>query len=369
MIRYIVTITLLATCTNKIFETRTENVAIDAANCPPISSSYPIVTGDIVTTNLRNLVIDNGIVRLEYGAHSTGFRGGNIVENTERHADHILSGRHTDAPTVNAVLGCVSAACHSNGTHWHTAVYPWYGDGVTLSSARLDRDADRVVVENYSQDNVTLSYQWDAVRLDGIRSLGVCNRGVFPQCGPTERDVHGNAVRINGIVQSIKVANIYKTVSINRCDNGYYISLRFDPPLNWPEQGPRALRLGYITTSRSWRCDGTIVAKHPEIGGHVSLGVTDCIADVPASVTGHDGWPFIRYLVTAAPTLFNSLQYAPTQLGSPGAGDIVDSIGTDGRPKQWQAFIGVIEYFGNPIDEPLQQTLDTVNSAKEGVKL
>lgn len=338
------------------------------SSCPPVSTSRRVSTGDVLTEDLRGLTVDNGIIRIRYGAHAMDFRDtGVIFENTERGLDHVLAGRHTDHPSVTEAGGCLSAACHSGGTHWHDAVYPWYGDGSTYSSA-APPDADRVRVLEASEDAVELAYEWDELRLDRLRSPEYCVLGNYPECGPTSRDHEGSAVWIRGlndVVKSIKSIRLWKVVRVERCSPGYYVSMRSDPPLVWDEQGSRALRLGYVTTVSAWTCDGRVVVHHPNSGFHADLGVTDCIADMPDQTPGaHEDWPFMRFMRTYRPMRFLSLQYSPTQLGSPGAHDIWDVPGHDGRPVQWQAFIGAIEY-ASPDEslEPTQQAQELLDDA------
>lgn len=342
--------------------------------CPPVSSNRPLVTGDIVTDDLRALTVDNGIIRVRYGAHAMDFRDtGVLFENTERGLDHVLAGRHTDHPSVNEADGCVSAACHSGGTHWHDAVYTWYGDGSTYSSG-APADADRIRVLAASPDAIELSYEWDEVRLDRLRSPEYCLLGNYPECGPTSRDHEGQPIWIRGlndVVKSVKRVRLWKVIRVERCSPGYYVSMRSDPPLVWDEQGSRALRLGYVTTVSAWTCDGQTVVHHPNSGFHADLGVTDCIADVPDQSPGtHEDWPFIRFMRTSRPMRFLSLQYSPTQLGSPGAHDIWDVPGPDGRPVQWQAFIGAVEYTSpDESAEPTPQARALLGDVLENVRL
>jgi hypothetical protein len=171
--------------------------------------------------------------------------------------------------------------------------------------------------------------------------------GVYPECGPTDRDSVGAPVwksTSTDTVKSVKFVKVWKTVRVERCSPGYYVSLRSNPPLVWPEQGTRAARIGYVTTSVAWSCDATHVARHPQAGQHVQLGTGDCLADISQDQDGHDGWPFTRFMLLREPTALSSLQYAPTQLGSPGAAEMLDTPGPDGRPWPWQAFIGAAEY-------------------------
>ncbi len=74
--------------------------------CPPVRTSRPVVEGAVVTSDLRGLTVDNGLVRIRYGAHAMDFRDtGVTTENPERHADHVLAARHTDDPSVEG-RGC-----------------------------------------------------------------------------------------------------------------------------------------------------------------------------------------------------------------------------------------------------------------------
>lgn len=322
-------------------------------SCPPVVTSTPVQTGDVLSTNLRSFTVDNGFVRLNYGSRSLDFRnsglnefGGPMVQNTERHMDHFLEARHTDAPEVATTPGCLGA-CH-NGSHWHDVQYSWYGDGVQFASSGADADADRVHVLLAGQDAVELSYEWDDVRFDSLRSPGVCSLGAYPECGPTERDSNGEAIYPHnaGAPQSVKHAKVWKTVRIERCTPGYFLSMRSDPPLNHPEQGTRAVRLGYITSAVAWDCSNpSNTARHPlSPVAHYLFGLTDCVADIPQDQTGHDGWPFVRWMQTAHPWSMSSLQYSSGQLGSPGVAEMWDVVGADGRAEPWQAFIGATEY-------------------------
>lgn len=336
-----------------------------SGECPPVSTSRPITTGDVVTADLRGLTVDNGIVRIRYGAHGLDIRDTGVTnENTTRFMDHVLAGKHADDPSVNAADGCLASGCH-NGSHWHDAVLPWYGDGAKYVQDP-SHDADRVRVLHAGADAVELAYEWDRVRLDGLRSPGVCQLGRYPECGPNARDGEGAYIykRDGETLKSIKAVKLWKTVRVERCSPGYYVSLRSNPPLVWPEQGARGLRLGYVSTAVAWTCDGAVIARHPNAGFHADLGVTDCIADVPVQLTGHDSWPFIRFMRTRVPTKFTSLQYSAGQLGSPGTQDLWDSVGTDGRPAPWQAFIGAVEYVSSGIaSEPTAEAIRMVTEA------
>lgn len=332
--------------------------------CPPVTSSIPLSTGDVFTAKLRSITINNGIVRLRYGAHTMDFRDTGVTqENVDRHLDHVLAARHTDDLSV-AEQGCLGA-CH-DGTHWHDAVYPRYGDGTKFATAELSHDADRMHVLWASDEAIELAYEWDNVRLDGLRSARSCQLGTYPECGPTMKDADGNPVyyRDGETIKSVRSVRLWKTVRVERCTPGYYAALRSDPPLIWPEQGSRAMRLGYITSTVVWNCDRSLVVRHPNVGGHTSLGVSNCIADIPVQLPGHEGWPFARFMLTPRPVAFNSLQYSTLQLGSPGTESLWDSVGDDGRPRQWQVFIGAIEYTHNNLaSEPSPFVRDLVNGA------
>lgn len=367
MIRSVVLAVLLGGCLAVDSDSVTPLVS---SECPPVQTSRPVVTGEVVTTDLRGLAVDNGIVRIRYGAHGMDFRDAGVTnENTARFMDHVLAGRHMDDPSVVSGAGCVSGACHSNGSHWHDAVLPWYGDGTKYVQDPA-RDADRVRVLYAGADAVELAYEWDHVRLDGLRSPGVCQIGRYPECGPSARDGDGQYIykRDGETLKSVKVVKLWKAVRVERCTPGYYVSLRSNPPLVWPEQGARGMRLGYVSTVAAWTCDGAVIARHPNAGFHADLGVTDCIADIPTQLTGHNSWPFIRFMRTRTPTRFTSLQYSPGQLGSPGTQDLWDSIGPDGRPSPWQAFIGAVEYVSSDIaSEPTVEAMQIVTEAIPGM--
>jgi len=339
--------------------------------CPPVSSSVAISTGDVLTTGIRNLTVDNGIVRIRYGAHVMDHSDqGSIVEIANRHMDHVLAGRHVDAPEVSEADGCVSAACHNNGSHWHDAMSPQWGDGVKYSSGEPKGDANRVRVLLASSQEIELAYEWDEIRLDGLRAPNVCQLGRYPNCGPTAKNGFGFSIynRDGETLQSVRYVKVWKTVRVQRCLPGYFVSLRSDPPLSWAEQGPRTVRLNYLTSIAAWSCDGSAIARHPSAGAHVPLGTTNCIADVPVQRTGHDSWPFARFMLTQSPTAFSSLQYSPTQLGSPGTFDLWDHVGLDGRPAPWQAFIGAIAYeSADPAAEPSPEAMDAVRDVADQV--
>lgn len=361
---------LLFLCLAGCLETRVDSIEQQDLSCPPVSTTFPIRSGETISSGLRDLMVDNGIVRIRYGAHTMDFRDTGVTqENQDRHLDHVLAARHTDDPSV-AAQGCLSSGCH-NGTHWHDAVYPIYGDGAKYSTAELNRDADRVHVLLSSSDAVELAYEWDTVRFDGLRAPGVCQLGKFPECGPTSKDTEGALVykRDGETIKSIKAAKVWKTIRIERCTPGYYLSLRSNPPLIWSDQGSRTIRLGYLSTLVAWSCNGTEISRHPNSGFHASLGTSDCIADLPVQFTGHDSWPFVRVMRTLRSVPFNSLQYSPGQSGSPGTESIWDSVGPDGRPYPWQAFIGASEYASpNVSAEPTDTARALANAAASYVK-
>lgn len=349
--------------------------------------------GDVFRDGLRDISVDNGIVRVKYGSRQLDFRDtgfnsndGFVIHNTERHMDHFLEARHADAPTVTSEpwngelrratsTGCRAGRCHDgSGTHWHDAQYTWYGDGTTFSSATVNRDADRMRVLRADDDAIELSYEWDAIRLDASYNQN-CILGHYPECGPTDRDSSGQAIYKHNAgdqVLSVKVVNLWKTIRIERCSAGYYVSLRSDPPLRFPEQGPRTVRLGYVSTVRAFSCNGLQATSHPRAeGNHFIFDPTDCIADIPTAQVlpppeEHFGWPFSRFMVTGEQREFSSLQYSAEQLGSPGASDLPDTTGFDGRPKPWQAFIGAVPYISpdatlEPTPDLLQQIADQMN--------
>lgn len=347
--RVLITIVvLLAACD----DAAPADTAAHTLECSPVAASQALAAGDVLTGDLRALTVDNGIVRIRYGAHALDLRDeGPITENTDRHMDHVLAGRHTDHPSV-AEQGC-QGACH-NGSHWHDAQYPWYGDGVSFSTALVDRDADRVRVLRADDDAVELAYEWDAISLNTTHPTG-----------PASRDHNGAAnYTSGGVLKYVPTIRLWKTVRVERCTPAYYVALRSDPPLIWPDQGPRAVRIGYASTRAAWACDGSATALHPAAGGHVSLGTVDCIADVPRQAPGtHDDWPFVRALRTAAPASAMSLQYGAAQLGSPGVTAITETVGDDGRPRPWQACIGAVEYESPDLDaEPSNDAITVAQS-------
>lgn len=367
-------LSLLAACESA--DANVSHVSPALEYCAPVRSSVPVSEGDVVTVGLHELAIDNGIVRVLYGARGDDFRntgllfwGAPVPFNTaEQPFAHVLEARHADAPEVLGNPGCSGAACHDgSGTHWHDAQFSWYGDGAKYSTATPGRDADRVRVLHADDDAIELSYEWDDVALDGTRADGSCVLGYWPLCGPTSIDHTGAPVYVHNVSDQVKAvarAKVWKTVRVERCASGYFVSLRSVPPLIWPEQGERVVRTGYITSAASWTCDGTQSAHHPGAGGHVLYGEQDCIADIPGDQDGHDGWPFLRVVALRHPTPMGSLQYAPDQLGSPGPlMEFHDHIGPDGRPEAWQAFIGAAEYVSPDLSvEPTMEALDLASS-------
>lgn len=361
-------------------------VTIDAGvECPPVQSSVSMHTGDVFFDGLRNISVDNGVVRVKYGSRSLDLRdsgyglyGNPVAQNNDRHMDHFMEARHHDDPSVTDVAwngqlqlasstGCRAGRCHDgSGTHWHDTQYTWYGDGTAYSSSIVNRDADRMRVLRADDDSIELSYEWDNIRLDGLSSSSSCILGAYPECGPTDRDSLGDAIfkHNGGTVISVKTINLWKVIKIERCTPGYYVSLRSDPPLKFPEQGPRAVRLGYVTSVRSFSCDGLEATSHPRSPtSHFLFSPTDCIADIPSPQTpsSHEGWPFVRFMVTSVQRNFSSIQYSNGQLGSPGATDLPDVTGPDGRPMPWQAFIGAFEYVStDPSVEPTSELLEEI---------
>lgn len=361
----------LAACTELSSETQETTTTTIEEGCDYVTSSVPLNTGDVITGNLRNITIQNGKVRLRYGSHAMDFRDTGVqFENTERHLDHVLAARHTDHPTVASTPGCLGA-CH-NGSHWHDTQYSWYGDGITYSSGTFNSDADRLRVIESSPEAIELAYEWDEVRLDVLRNSSQCILGVYPECGPTDRDAVGAAVwksTLTDTVKSVKKVKVWKTVRLERCKPGYYVSLRSEPRLIWPEQGTRSIRTGYGSAKSVWTCDGLTVGHHPTNGTHIPMGVINCMADVsePASGT-HNGWPFIKVIKTAQPWFMSSLEYPGNNSGAPGVNEIWDAVGPDGRPTKWQAFIGAAEYESPDTSlEPTTQALTITNQITSGV--
>lgn len=337
------------------------------AACPPVALSLagqPLSIGDVVDANLRDVVLENGVVRLRYGAHRFDHQGrGVTVEHDGRGFDHVLAGRHADAPEVAGDPSCAGSACHDgSGTHWHDAQHPWWGDGSTWSSASFipQPDASRMRVLAASADAVEVAYEWDDVRLDGLRTATTCWLGAFPECGPTDRDHEGAPVYgAGGKVKGIGGGRLWKVIRLERCAAGYLVSMRSDPPLRFAEQGQRGPRLGYLTSAVVWSCDDALAQtiRHPQAGGTAYFTAPiDCVADVAVPTPGHAGWPFARFMVTRHPATWFSVQYSPTHYGTPGPTEIVDHVGADGRPEPWQAFVGAVPYDpGDLAAEPTAQ--------------
>lgn len=382
---------VLAACAAADDADRVTSSASGLEVCAPVHLSTALQTGDVIeaehdangtAANLRAIAVDNGIVRLWYGARANDFRNTGfiswdgvtasstpVMQNHEQVFAHFLEARHTDAAAVAGNPSCAGSACHDgSGTHWHDAQFAWYGDGAKYSTAAPNRDADRMRVLRADDDAVEIAYEWDDVPLDGYHYEGYCVLGYWPLCGPTSLDHEGQPVYVHSGLDQVKAiarAKVWKTVRVERCSPGYFVSLRSDPPLVGYEQGEREVRTGYVTSAVSWSCDGAHVAHHPDAGGHVSLGTGTCLADLPATQTGHNGWPFLRILKLHDPTPLASLQYTPDQLGSPGPTMVMmDHVGADGRPWPWQAFIGAVEYVSPDLSaEPTSTALDIMTAA------
>jgi hypothetical protein len=334
--------------------------------CPAaqvLFDGFAVQEGQVFTSALRYITVDNGIIRVRYGGHVRDENDtGVTIEDLERPFDHVLAARHSDPPEVAENPDCQSGACHSNGAHWHDAQYPWYGDSSVYSANGDEGDADRVTVLRSDRDVVELSYEWDHVPFDRLDGPQDCAMGQWPECGPPSRDHEGEPVYVNGNqVKSIKHAHVWKTIRLERCTPGYYVSMRSDPPLVWPEQGERGPRLGTMSSSVVWSCDGEQVVRHPDNGGHFLFeGELNCLADLSPVQTGAEGWPFLRFMTTRVPTKWASLQFG-TQYGTPGPIEVYDHTGRDGRPEPWQAFIGAVEYVSpDHAQEPTPAALQLV---------
>ena len=345
---------LLAACDAADVVSVDHSVGVDAGglDCPPISvihGGVALAAGAVVSPT-RGLTVDNGIARARYGSHAFHLRNEGAPIESARPFDHVLELRHTDPPEVDGDPSCIHQACHWNGSHLHDVQYTDYGDGSSWSVAGAVGDADRARVLRLDDEAAEVAFEWDHVPLDGLRADGSCLMGRYPECGPTDRDHEGQAVYVHNLADQVKAiasVRLWKTIRVERCSPGYFVSMRSDPPLKWPEQGPRGPRLGYVSSRVVWSCDpsSSQVARHPEAGAHVQFGALDCLADLTSVPDDpHKRWPFVRFLVTRHPTAMRSLQYSATQLGSPGPAELVDHVGSDGRPEAWQAFIGGAEY-------------------------
>lgn len=340
-------------------------------DCPEMHASSAIETGDVITSSLRALTIDNGIVRLRYGGHAFDFRDQGVTsENTSEHVWHVMAARHTDDVTVASGMGCQSSACHSNGTHWHDTTNPWYGDAAKLFIAPA-ADADRVRVLEASDYAIELAYEWDAHALDGLSGMSTCIIGTYPNCGPVMRsqDSVGAYFINSSTYKSVPTVKMWKTVRIERCAQGYFSSLRTDPPMIFSNQGTRSYRLGYGVTAASWKCDGsgTTIRNPVTPTAHQTIGTTDCIAAIPAQVSGHDGWPFLTFMKVPSEIEFQSLQYYTNGYGAAGSSDIWDKMGLDGRFKPWQLFIGAVEYVSS--DVTMEPTMTALGLAEDAADL
>jgi hypothetical protein len=302
--------------------------------CDDVKLLYDgVPTEEAVLVNARQVVVQSGTLRLEYG-----------VKNLEQGGNLLLKAVHPDTENQSTMTECQQ--CH-NGNHWHDVQYDWYGD-YTYYVNQIGTDPDRVNVLENSGDAVELAFEWDQYPLN-----------------IADRDYLGAAIFYNNVLRVIPTAKLWKTIRVERCQKGYFVSLRSEPRTLVNDDIFRSIALGAVSEV-VWASNGQ-VARHPENGQHFNFGTVDWVADVPLQPTPTDhAWPFIRYL--AGTGHYMSLQYTTVGTGTPIILDMQDRPGPDGRPKKWQVFQGFEPYESPDLSlEPTQQAQSLVNQAVSAI--
>jgi hypothetical protein len=285
------------------------------------------------------VVIQNGRVRLEYGAG-----------NTERGGDFQLKAVHADpSEVIDPVTEGIKADCAGchNGHHWHDVNHEYYGDYVNYVTPPTTHP-DRVHVLRADGDVVELSFEWD------VRPVTV-----------TARAFDGSPLWVRGSAEDyrfISSIKMWRTVRIERCGTGYYTALRSDPYFDeFYDDYVRGFGISW-SSAVVWDSDGQ-VARHPQAGAHVNFGTASWFADIPVEDEGGHGWPYIRVVASPAPRRLLSLQYGVDYPGTPMFRDMQDVIGPEGRPLAYQGYFGFREYVSpDPALEPTQAAQDLVDA-------
>jgi len=338
------------------------------SSCPPVtatvaSSSTTLGAGDVVT-NPRDIVIENGIVRVTYEP---------MWNNPQTPAQ--------DEPGAHMLYRKLDG-------EYRRALGRQYGDW-TFFAAPFQSGATSATVLSATDDAVEVAFEWPHHRLDVMAGI----RCYLPLCGVILRDHAGNAVyRSDGSFVLTDEVRFVKTIRIERCGQGYFVGLHSNPSLS-----PRDGLHGNHETSWGEREIGTgwgnavtfssagVVVRNPEAGHHMWMGIDDptyfspdyattqppgfphvqaegpwWVADLPA-FQPPDDIPFARFIALEHRLEVGVWQFAPTHHGSTVVHFMNSEIEEDGRPGRYQAFIGAFPYVSPDLAaEPTQDVYDGV---------
>jgi len=347
----------------------TEQTAQTAMGCPPviIRAASVLSEGD-VATNTRDVVVENGIIRVTYEAM-------------------------WDNPTTPAQD---EAGAHMlyrwDGTEYRRAFGATYGDW-TFYGAPFQGSADTVTVVSASEDAVEVAFEWRHHRLD---APGPYNGCYHPLCGLIERDHEGWPIYQRGDGDAFVVIDevrFVKTIRVERCGEGYFVGYHSDPPLSARDgvegnhdtgSGEREIGTGggnAVTFSSAG-----VVVRHPAAGHSMWMGIDDptysptntaeyiagqppgfphvqeegpwWVADIPATTAAI---PFSRFIALEHRLETGAYQFTAAQKGASVVHYVNDELEPDGRPGRYQAFIGAFPYLSPDLAaEPTQDVYDGV---------
>jgi hypothetical protein len=333
-----------------------------ATSCPPVSWTLVggdpnvLLPGDVVT-NPRDLVLENGIVRLTYEA----------MWNDPSTPVQDEAGAHMLYRWLDG--------------EYRRALSSRYGDW-TFFANPFQESAETATIISASEDVVEVAFEWPHHRLD---LPGPYNGCYHSACGVIERDHEGSAIyRSDGSGEFVVIDEVrfVKTVRIERCSEGYFVGYHSDPRLS-PKNG----LTGNHENSMGEREIGTgggnavtfssagVVVRNPEAGQHAYVGIDDppyaseprlqpdgpwWVADLPGFAPPDDV-PFARFIAMEHRLEVGVWQFAPTHLGSTVVHYVNDQVEADGRVGRYQVFIGAFPYVSQDLaQEPTPAVYDGV---------
>jgi len=342
-------------------------------DCPPVAARAGAATslskGDVITSP-RDLVIENGLVRVTYEP---------MWDNPKTDGQ--------DEPAAHMLY-------RWNGAEYRRALSSLYGDW-TFYAGPFQSGAETATVLTATDEVVEVAFEWPHHRLD---LPGPYNGCYHSACGVIERDHEGAPIyRQDGSGDFVVIDEVrfVKTIRVERCGEGYFVGYHSDPRLS-PKNGVD----GNHENSMGEREIGTgggnavtfssagVVVRNPEAGHHMWMGIDDpnwyptylpsyiaeqppgfphiqtegpwWVADLPGFLPPDD-IPFARFIALEHRLETGVWQFAPTHLGSTVVHFVNDEIEADGRAGRYQVFIGAFPYVTQDLAaEPTQEVYDGV---------
>jgi hypothetical protein len=341
-------------------------------DCPPVTWTLDggdpnvLAAGDVVT-NPRDLVLENGIVRVTYEA---------MWNNPETPAQ--------DEPGAHMLY-------RRDGDEYRRAFSQTYGDWTFFSVPFLE-GASQATVLSASEEAVEIAFEWPHHRLD---TAGPYNGCYQPYCGILERNHQGEAIYRNdgsGEYLLIHEVRFVKTIRLERCSEGYYVGYHSDPPLmpknglegnNETSYGEREIGTGW--GNRVTFSSAGVVVRNPEAGHHMWMGIDDpnyyptylpeYVAGQPpgfpneqlegpwwvADLPGYPDIPFARFIALEHRLEVGVWQFDPQHAGATVVHFMNEEIEADGRAGRYQVFLGAFPYVSADFAaEPTPEVYDGV---------